>query len=464
MPIEAYLDPRSAPREPPPLEAMDRSTRELHQAIDERMRRTGRPYLHPEGETIQLDLLGSPNMVAWQEGKAQLMFEGAACWSSLPQVYGRYGTETTRALIVEVCALEGATGAVLTDCGMQACASLFDVLLEPGSHAILLRQVYNKTRKYVEWLSARIGGLYSIVDDGDYEALEQALRSETALIFAETYTNPLMRAADPRRLGALAVEARKARSRNLRLVVDDTIATPWGLKKPLLEHEGIDFVVSSGTKALGGQDRDLWGYVASRRLDELNELMDLLAMRGGILDWRRAGAILEGLPEARRRFERRCASAAEVAAFLSGHAQVSDVHHPSLAGHADRKVIDSFYALPGSLLSFRIAGASEEETRHFCDVLAMSIVPRYALSFDGLATKLNHHRTVSEYFTPVEELERAGIDRLVRLGIGLEAPRDLIACLNWALWHHLEVRPEAAAAWRRARARDLGIYPEGDAP
>src|SRR5262249_396784 len=148
----------------------------------------------------------------------------------LPQVYGRYGVETTRTLLKKVLELENARAAILTDCGMQACALLFDTLIKPGSHAVLLRQVYNKTRKYLEWLGGRIGCTVSIVDDGDYPALEKSIRKSTALIFAETFTNPLLRAVDPVRLGGLVTRARQALAPNLRLIVDNTIASPWALK------------------------------------------------------------------------------------------------------------------------------------------------------------------------------------------------------------------------------------------
>jgi cystathionine gamma-synthase len=458
--LHDYLDPKSCPPARPGLDLLSAATRSLHQSIDAAMRRTGIPYLHPDGSTVQLDLLGSRRMTAWQEGKAAFLFDGEGCWSQLPQVYARYGVETTRKLLHEVRKLENAKAVILTDCGMEACALLFDVLLKPGGHAVLMRQIYNKTRKYCEWLAERLGGGVSVVDDGDYRAIEAAVQPNTAFIFAETYTNPLMRAVDPSRLGALALKARREKAPALRLIVDDTIASPWALRKPLLDWEGVDFVVASGTKALGGQDRDLWGYIASNRVDILNELMDLQAMRGGILDWRRAESILAGLSEAKARFERRSRTASAVAAFLRSHPRVGEVHHPSLPDHPDRETIDAHYGIPGSLLSFRVRGASEEEAKHFSDVLATCIVPRYALSFDGLTTKVNHHRTVSEYFTPAVELERSDIDRLIRIGVGLEEADDIIACLNWALWWHDRTTAADVERWQRERARDLGIYRE----
>ena len=64
----------------------------------------------------------------------------------------------------------------------------------------------------------------------------------------------------------------------------------------------------------------------------------------------------------------------------------------------------------------------------------------------------------------MEELARARIERLVRLGIGLEEPTDIVACLNWALWHHEKISPEAVLRWQEDRARELGIYREGQEP
>jgi cystathionine beta-lyase/cystathionine gamma-synthase len=194
----------------------------------------------------------------------------------------------------------------------------------------------------------------------------------------------------------------------------------------------------------------------------MNACMDILALRGGTLDEGRSRSVLSGLSQARERFEIRCQGAAEVARFLLGHEAVSEVYHPSNPQHRDRDTIERFYSLPGSLLSFRLADADEEETRHFCDVLAMTGVVRYALSFDGLASKVNDHRTVSEYFTAEAEVERLGVGRLVRFAMGLEAPRDIIACLDWALRERRRVSEQEVTAWQRDRAASLGIAEEED--
>jgi cystathionine beta-lyase/cystathionine gamma-synthase len=434
---------------------MSLSTRELHEALDAHTRKTGLPYLNPDEPTVQLDLLGSARAVAWQESKAAFLFAAEGCWSELPHLYARYGTTATHELIDRVRTMERASCALVCDSGMQATALIFDALMTPGAHAVLMRQVYNKTKSYLEWLAARIGGAVTIVDDGDMAAIVAAIRPETRFVFAETFTNPLVRAQDPDALRAV-VTAAKPSAPGLKLVIDSTIATPWAFKAPLLD-QGVDIVVASGTKALGGHDTDLWGYIATRDTPFGNSVMDLLAMRGGILDWRRAAAILARFDAANELHARRSATAARVAAFLASHPRVSEVFHPSLPGHPDAAAISRHYVRHGSMLSFRVKDADEDCTRHVADVLATTVIVRYALSFDGLATKVNHHKTVSEYFTPPEQLRRNGFDRLIRLAVGVEAADDLIAALNWTLHHGQRVTPTEIETWQAARAKALGL-------
>lgn len=455
--IGPWLDPSNCPAEQPPLSAMAPTTRNLHQELDAHARRSGVPYLHPDQPTVQLDLYGSSRVIEWQEGKAAFLFASEGCWSELPHLYARYGTTATAMLIGRLKDLEHAGCALVCDSGMQATALVFDVLLTPGAHAVLMRQVYNKTRSYLEWLAQRVGASVTIVDDGDAAALSAAIGPETRLVFAETFTNPLLRAQDLDMLRA-TVESARERGVDVKLVLDSTIATPWAFKTPLLD-QGVDVVVGSGTKALGGVDRDLWGYIATNDSPLANQIMDLVAMRGGILDWRRATAIVAGLDTVEGAHARRSASASRVAAFLAGHPKVSEIFHPSLPAHPDAAAIARHYVRHGSLLSFRVAGADEDRTRHLADVLATCVIVRYALSFDGIATKVNHHRTVSEYFTAPEQLRRNGFDRLIRLAVGLDDPDDLCAVLNWTLHYGDAITPEQIAAWQSARVADLAREP-----
>ncbi len=453
--ISDWLDPAQCPAERPPYVAMGESTRRLHDALDEHTRRRRIPYLHPDEPTVQLDLFGSAQTIAWQEGKAAFLFASSGCWSELPHLYARYGTTTTGQLIEKIKNIEHASSALVCDSGMQATALVFDVLMRPGTHAVLMRQVYNKTKTYLRQLAEKLGGSVTIVDDGDFEALRKAISSKTVLIFSETFTNPLVRAQDLETLAAIMQEGRKI-APNLRWIMDSTIATPWAFHRPLLE-QGVDIVVAAGTKAMSGTDRDLWGYIATNDSEIANGIMDLMALRGGILDWRRAAAILTKIDDADAAHARRSHTAAQIAAFLAEHPQVSEVFHPSLPNHPDAEAIARQYIRHGSLLSFRIKNASEDQTRHYADVLATCIIVRYALSFDGLVTKVNHHKTVSEYFTIPAELARNGFDRLIRLAVGLEDPNDIIAVLNWTLHHGHHVSQQDLQVWQRERLASLAL-------
>jgi cystathionine beta-lyase/cystathionine gamma-synthase len=441
MSIADWLDPAGCPAERPPRARMAADTRALHDALDRNS-----PWLNPDRPTIQRDLLGSPEVVAWQEAKLAFMLRGDGAWSELPHLYARYGTPGGARLIAALRALEGARAAFVTDCGMQAFALVVDATLGRGDHAVVLRQVYNKTKTFLEWTARRIGATLTFVDDGDPAAVAAAVTPATRLVFAETFTNPLMRAQD---IPALVAAAGTAR-----LVIDSTIATPWAFATPLLA-QGVAIVIGSLTKALGGRDLALGGYIATNDAELGNQLMDLIAMRGGILDDARAGTIADGLAEAEQLHARRCATARRVAHFLASHPRVERVFHPSLPDHPDAATIARDYRRTGSIVAFRVREADELGHRHIADVLVSCTIPRYALSFDGLATKVNHHRTVSEYFTQPEVVARAGIDRLIRIGIGIEDPDDLIACLNWTLHHEAAVTAPDLETWRTRRRADM---------
>ena len=113
---------------------------------------------------------------------------------------------------------------------MQAFALVTDALLATGGHAVVMRQVYNKTKTFLEWSARRIGATVSAVDDGDHAALAAAITPATRFVFAETFTNPLMRAQD---IAALVATIRAANPAT-KLVIDSTIATPWAFRSPLL--------------------------------------------------------------------------------------------------------------------------------------------------------------------------------------------------------------------------------------
>ena len=156
MSLKDYQDPTSCPLERPAIEKMCEDTRNLHTQIDAFSQSRGQRWLHPESPTLTQDLLGGRQMQDWQERKGSMSMLGEDCWSTLPQVYGRYATEPGRQLIAAVCQLEHAKAALVTDCGMQATAITMDTLLKPGAHDNISPQVNNKIKANLDWSAQRL--------------------------------------------------------------------------------------------------------------------------------------------------------------------------------------------------------------------------------------------------------------------------------------------------------------------
>ena len=320
---------------------------------------------------------------------------------------------------------------------------------QPGAHAVVMRQVYNKTRTFLEWSAKRVGATITLVDDGDLAALAAALRPETAVRVRRDVHQP----ADPR---AGRAGARRARARvpGARLVLDTTIASPWAFARAAARAAASHVVVGSrdqGARRPGHRARRLHRD-ERRRARQPDHGPDRDARRhprrrARPPRRRRTSPLAERAPRAPlrdRRAGRRVPRGAS-----AGRARV-----PSVAARSSRRRGDRA-RLRAHRLAARVPRPGADEAAHgaLADVLVSTGVPRYALSFDGLATKVNHHKTVSEYFTPPDVVKRLGIDRLIRLGIGLEDADDLIACLNWTL--QPTCSPGASIA-RRIPARDAG--------
>lgn len=447
----AYRDPQYCPRNLPALKGMELQTQTLHQQVDDAARATRTPSLSAEAQSVTFDLFATRNIVEWQESKAEAVFSDTHSWFELAPIYGRYGVPELQAYGAGLGTLYEAPPALPTCSGMAAVTTVFESLIDPGTHIILMGQVYNKSRSLLELMSQRLGAELSFVPYNDVSSLQAVLGSRPTLFFAETFTNPHMRALD-------VPTIRDVLNRNPASVmaVDDTIATPWGTRRSLLDA-GVDVVVGSGTKALSGNDSSISGYIVSKRGDILNACMNTLAMRGGLLDATTATKLGIGLQRARARHIQRARTTSILAEFLDGHPKVQTVYHPGLASHPDHAIAQRDYRHHGALLSFRLMDESESVCKRVCDALAMTGVFRYALSFDGLVSKVNHHRSVSEYFTPEAVCKEQNIHSLIRLGIGLEASGDLLACLNWALWHGAEVSVEEHLRWEQQRRVELNL-------
>jgi cystathionine gamma-synthase len=335
--------------------------------------------------------------------------------------YGRYGNPTVQAVERKVTALEGAGDCVLFSSGMAAITSLLLASLPTGAHIVMSDDCYRRTRQFCLTFLKRLGIETTIVPTGDYEALEAAIQPRrTRFLVSESPTNPYLRCVDLERLAEIAHRHR------IQTIIDSTFGTPIN-QRPL--EYGIDYVVHSATKYLGGHHDLLAGVIAGRK-DRIAALRDARGVLGGIVDPQNAYLLERGLKTLGLRVAQQNASGMAIARYLEGHPAIERVWYPGLPSHPDHAIACRQMTGFGGVVSFQVRG-SLEDTSRFIDALE---IPYIAPSLGGVDSLIEQPALMSYFEKTSEERLELGIsDNLVRFAIGVEDADDLIADLEQAL-------------------------------
>lgn len=335
--------------------------------------------------------------------------------------YGRYGNPTVLEVEKRLAALEGADDAILYSSGMAAVTSLLLTVLKPGTHVVMTDDCYRRTRQFCLTYLKKFGVETSVVPVGDYEALEAAIiPKKTRFIISETPTNPYLRVADLERLVTLA-----KRNRAMTLI-DTTFATPINLRP--LEH-GIDFVLHSATKYLGGHNDVLAGVIAGRG-DRIKALKDARGVFGNVLDPQAAFLVDRGIKTLGIRVKQQNESAQRVAEYLESHPMIDRVYYPGLESHPDHQIATKYMKGFGGVVSFEVHG-DLQTTGDFIDAMQ---IPYIAPSLGGVESLIEQPALMSFYEMTTEARLEVGIkDNLVRFAIGIEDVEDILADLEQAL-------------------------------
>lgn len=299
--------------------------------------------------------------------------------------------------------------------GSAAATAVFQSLL-PGDHVLVSRVLYWGVRQWLAHFGVAWGLDVEFVDTTDLAALAVAIRpGRSRLLWLETPANPLWDITD------LAEAAKIAHAADMRVVADNTVATPV-LTRPLAL--GADLVVHSATKYLNGHSDVLAGAIVTARRDPFWER---------IRSWRRnAGCVLgpfeawllqRGMRTLFLRVHRSSDVAMTIATRLEGHPALSHVLYPGLPSHNGHEIAaKQMQGGFGGMLSIRVHGGEREAMA----VTANLSVFKRATSLGGVESLVEHRRSTEGASSPVP-------DDLLRLSIGLEAPEDLIADLEAAL-------------------------------
>jgi cystathionine gamma-synthase len=390
----------------PGMEKQGFSTRAVH--AGEPRDKAGNAVTTPIFQTSTYAFRDTHELIDYMEGNLER------------EEYGRYGNPTQRVAERKLAALDGGEAALLFSTGMCAITTILLAMLGRDSHIVLTEEGYRRTRQFCRTLLHRLGIEHTFVETGNYQAIEAAIRPTTRLLFSESPTNPHLRVMDLEKLAAIG------RKHRVKVAIDSTFATPFN-QRPL--DFGIDLVVHSATKYLGGHN-DLMAGVVVGSHGLISAIRDMQAMLGGIADPHTAYLLLRGLKTLGVRLRRQNDNGMAVARFLEGHPRVRHVHYPGLSSHPDYKIACEQMKGFGGVVSFEIDG-DLQTTSTFIDRLQ---IPYIAPSLGGVETLIEQPALMSYYEMTAEERAAIGIsDQLVRLSLGVEDADDLIADLDQAL-------------------------------
>jgi cystathionine beta-lyase/cystathionine gamma-synthase len=333
--------------------------------------------------------------------------------------YARTQNPTRAALEANIAAIEGGKAAFAFASGMAAIDAI-TTLLRAGDHVVVTDNTYGGTFRLFDKVLRKYQLEFSYVDTSRPELVEAAIQPNTRMLFVETPTNPVLRLTD------IARTAEIARARNVRLVVDNTFASP-AVQRPLLL--GADIVTHSTTKYLNGHSDSIGGVVVATRDDDIEWLGFIQNAAGAILSPFDSFLVLRGTKTLHVRMAQHNANGQAIAEYLAGHEKVKQVIYPGLPSHPQHALAKRQMRGFGGMVSFDVG--SFEAARGVCNrVKLMSL----AESLGGVETLISHPATMTHASVPPERRREIGLtDSLVRISAGIEDPADLIDDLKQAL-------------------------------
>ncbi len=335
--------------------------------------------------------------------------------------YGRYGNPNERSVERKLAALEGAESAIVYSSGMAAIVGLLMSKLSAGDEIIFFDQCYHRSREFCSKHLARFGVVTHQVKTSDFAAMEAAINERTKMLVSESPTNPHLTSIDLEQFAAVG------KAHGVETLIDATLATPFNVR-PI--EFGIDYVLHSATKYLGGHN-DLLAGVICGSTEQLESVRNLRGILGSVNSPHNLYLLERGLKTFALRMERHNENGMRVAEFLASHQRVERVYYPGLASHPSHKIAAAQMRGFGGLITFTVRDADWKETSRVVD---STQIARIAPSLGGVESLIEQPLVMSYYNCTPEDRLRFGIsDNMIRLSCGIENAEDLIADLDRAL-------------------------------
>lgn len=338
-------------------------------------------------------------------------------------IYTRLGNPTTNELEAKVARMEGGEAAVAFSSGMGAICSTLLTFLKSGDHLLADKAMYGGTFDLLHHKIGDFGIEVEVLDFRDLDALEKAIRPDTAMVYCETITNPTMKMVDIEAIASMTHE----KAPEALVVIDNTFATPL-LFKPLAV--GADIVVQSGTKYMNGHSDVLAGFAITDK-DKAWRIKDegLKYITGAVMSPQDAYMVIRGLKTLPVRLRQHSENAMAVAKYMEESPLFKKVYYPGLPSHPDheiaKKELDGGFS---GMIAFEME--NYDIARDLLDHLK---VINLAVSLGDVESLIEHPASMTHSTLTPEEMVAAGFnERLVRLSVGIESVDDLIADLEQA--------------------------------
>ncbi len=332
--------------------------------------------------------------------------------------YARGNNPTREALEQLVARLEGGSFGFAFASGMAATQASFS-LFQTGDRILISSNVYGGTYDVLEKIFKRFGLSYSVADTTDLEGLEKEISKGVKGIFIETPANPTLTVTDLKGIAELA------KKYGVLTIADNTFMSPY-LQQPLTF--GIDVVVESATKYLGGHSDLIAGVLAVNDEKLAERIHEIQCFAGGILQPFDSFLLVRGIKTLGVRLDRQVANAEAIVGFLISHNAVKSIHYPGLESDPGYRTQLCQARNGGAMLSFELK--EEYDTGKFLDSLQIII---QGASLGGVESLIGHPATTSHRSLPQSLKNKTGItDRLIRLSPGIEDADDLIEDLKQA--------------------------------
>ena len=333
--------------------------------------------------------------------------------------YSRTGNPTRAALEALIAELEGGKAGFAFGSGMAAITAVLS-LFETGDKVIISKNVYGGTFRVLDKVFNHFGISYSIEDTTDLKSLDEKVTPDVKAIMIESPANPLLTVTD------IAGVAEIAEKHGILSIVDNTFMTPY-LQRPI--ELGVNIVVHSATKYLGGHSDVVAGLVAVDS-DELAERIAFIQnSTGGVLGPFDSFLLIRGIKTLGVRMDRHVENAEKAAKFLLDHKAVKKVYYPGLPDAQGVEITKRQAKNGGAMISFELY--ENYDINKFFESLKLVAL---AESLGGVESLVCHPASMTHASIPYETRQKVGItDGLIRLSIGIESIDDILADLDQAI-------------------------------